>query len=149
MSSKTNSGNFIDIQDGVEHSKENAVLITHVSESLLYKDKFVMKEPTSLFKKYRAVLFADLKEMKLPEKFKYRPEALAEYLYETPDLFYLVYYANSITRPIELNGDTVKFFSPEAVNTYLKMIEKNKTRINATIKNPKNVKDRTIRDIRV
>jgi hypothetical protein len=141
---RINSGRFSDLKDGVEHSKGNKVLLGNLSAKLLYKGEFVMDDPHSVLHRYRAVLMEGMREKKLPEKFRYRPEAFSEYLYGTPDLWYLVLMANSITTPQQFSGGKVKYIPPERVGTVLKIADQHKKDLSASRSDPKQIKDRVL-----
>jgi len=106
-----NSSNTPDVAEGVALSKGNPITISSLSE-LLSVDGVLMLAPNSAVEDYMDYIMENAVEMDLPEELWYRPEALAESLYGTPDLFYLVMLMNGASSAADFKMAKVKVLDP-------------------------------------
>jgi len=144
---KLNSGAFPNIVECVEHWHTNTVAIGNVSKHILFKGGFVMDEPHHVLYEYRQLLLQDVTEKELRDEFRFRPKAVAEDVYGTPDLWYVVLMANGMTHPRQLLGPMVKYVRPGKLGQILSIINKRKPEIDATRANPTPVENRTLVNI--
>jgi len=144
---KYNSGKYPDIKDSVEHAKNNQFTMTNLSSRLNYKGRFIMNEPHSVLYQYKTFIMNNLITIPLDERLKYRPEAVSEMNYGTPDLWHIVMIANGISLPVELVGETIKILNPNKTGMLVKLINKNAKNLAKNHLKPHNIHDRTLRSV--
>lgn len=139
-----NSGRFPKIEESVEHSRTNPLAIQNVSFRRDYMGVFLTDAPKNLAHLFLSTLESDAYEMDLEDELLYRPEAVSERVYGTPDLWYLVMMANKITYPTELAGPRVRYYSERVVGAFLSFADKMKGRVAESRRNPTRVEDRVL-----
>jgi len=144
---KFNSGIFADIQDSIKHSKQNEILLENISVRINYKNQFIMNEPHSILNRYKQIIMNNLEEVELFDELKYRPEAVSEYYYGTPDFWYLILMANKISLPIQLANSPIKIVTNNLLGTILSIIHDNRDYLRNNKKDPIVIEDRIITPI--
>jgi hypothetical protein len=84
--------------------------------------------------------------MDIPDEYLYRPEALAESLYGTPDLFYIILLVNNIASSTNFNKKSIKVLDPGS-NIINLIISTHMHQLNQQRANPYVVKDLTIKEV--
>jgi len=145
IKSNINSGSFNDIEEGISHSENNKITFDKLSKKVDYKGLFIMNDPESIFDNYASVIFANLEDFIITDELAFRPEAISERRYDTPDLWPLVMRANKFYDPKQLkSGMTIKLVPRRNLNHIISIIDKNSKDIKKTLISPTKVNDRTL-----
>jgi hypothetical protein len=140
-----NSSDTPDLAEGIARSKTNPITIAALSGKVVYGGVEVVS-PSSILDDFMEHIMSEAVDMALPEAFWYRPEALAETLYGTPDLFHLVMAMNGVGTVTEFRMDSVKVLAPGSkildniVTVFMK-------KLNDRRANPQVIEDLTVREI--
>ena len=108
-----NSGYSTEIEENIEFDKEkNGVSISKIARELNFKNALVIQDPFTILDEYRNFLLNEdnLDEIEVPEDRAYRPEAMSQKIYGTPDLWYIILIVNKMKNYIELKpGMKIKY----------------------------------------
>jgi hypothetical protein len=141
---KINSGRFADVAECVKHSHDNPITIGNISKKILFKGGFIMDEPHYILYEYRQLFMNSKTERDLPIEHMFRPKAVSEFVYGTPDLWYLILLASGLTHKRQLIGPKVSYVDPGKLGQIMMIINKRSDELKATRINPTNVMDRTL-----
>jgi hypothetical protein len=145
MYSQYNSSKDAELKKCIDSSKNNPITIANLSELYIY-DGVAVYAPSSVVEDYMDYIKENLIEMDLPEELQFRPEALSESLYGTPDLFYLLMLINGIYSVTDFNMKKVKVLNP-TVSIIDKIATSRMKGLNRQRSNPYIVTDLTLKEI--
>ena len=132
-----------DIVESISNAENNTISIRNVSYQLNYMNKFIMDEPQTIVQRYSEVLLGNLRAIEFPSgNYKYRPNALSEKIYGTPDLWYLIMMANSWTRfeqVLPSKKGLMKIIPTATVNDFLRILLEHEDAIAENHVTPPNV----------
>jgi hypothetical protein len=111
MYKQYNSSANAEMSKCIAASKSNPITIANLSELYIY-DNIAVYAPESVVEDYMPHIEENLIEMTLPESLHFRPEALSESLYGTPDLFYVLMLVNGCSSVTNFNMEKVKVLNP-------------------------------------
>ena len=103
-----NSGKENTLEDSIEASKDNVLVISRLTKMLNYDGKCLLEEPHPILHRYKNTLMQDRIWFTIEDRMKFRPDAISEAYYGTPDLWYLVMWANEAREPLELSERAVQ-----------------------------------------
>jgi hypothetical protein len=103
-----NAGGHLDIKDSIRYSEENPLTLNNTTKKILYKGKLIMDEPHNIFHRYKAILMDHTTYISIDKRMMGRPDAISEKYYGTPDLWFLVMWANNAFKPEDLMKSAVK-----------------------------------------
>jgi hypothetical protein len=116
-----NSGKDIDIKDSISSAGDNPITIDRITKKLNYNNQCIIDEPHTMLHRYKSVLMKDRVWFSLDdERLKGKPDAISEVYYGTPDLWYLIMWANNALKPTELFGDAIQVIP---MKTIVKVIQ--------------------------
>jgi hypothetical protein len=147
MSGNFNSGDFADVSSSVFHARTNPMVVSNGKMKILWKGNFVMPEPHGIVDDLSPVLFADMDDFQVTRELRFRPEAISERIYGTPDLWYLILKANDFVRPTQVEVGSIKVVKPSLIGELLNRIVKSSRGIRTSESYPTEVKDRTLVDV--
>ena len=146
LGKKYDSGKFNNILESIEHSKSNKFLIENTSEIYNYNDTITLFSP-HIFNIYKNLLSVYMDTITLDEKYFYKPELLSFDIYGTPDLWYLILWANDISTVTEFSKSEVKIINDKGLDKINTVIETYKSRLNLNRENPYLISDSTLKKI--
>lgn len=138
-----NSSDKASITDSIEHAKTNKLLLDNISRYYKYNN---MELNISLINKYSNIINSYTIEVKIKKDLYYRPEYISLLEYGTTDLWYLILFVNNMTKPDELNKETIKIFNPAYLDIINNIIEKEKNNIN-NYNSPINISNNQLKDL--
>jgi len=103
-----NTGSHLDIADSVKYSEENPLTYNNTTKKINFKGLFIMDEPHNIFHRYKNRLMSKTRYISIEKRMMGRPDAISEYYYGTPDLWFLVMWANQVFQPEQLMTKSVK-----------------------------------------
>jgi len=122
-----NSAYSSNIVDNIERDKQNEISIRGIAREINFKNALVIQDPFTIIKENRTTLFneGNLMDFVIPEERAYRPEAISELIYGTPDLWYIILMVNKLFHFRELKPNLkIKVLSPEHLTNISTMIGK-------------------------
>jgi hypothetical protein len=135
------------IEENIVKIPKNILAIRNASYKLNFLNEFTMNDPRVLAKDIYRILESNKKSTNNRRIFYQRPEVVSEFVYHTPDLWYIVMMANNSMdhRKFAINENSlIYYYAPEIINNYIKYIEsKMKIRKNKLYE----IYDRTLKDI--
>jgi hypothetical protein len=134
------SSKFPTIRESIRHSKNNKLVLSNISPTISIDDGFLGKG-SPIFKKYDEYLKGFLTEIELTPNFRYSPRHVSKAYYGTPDLWYLVLWANNMTSKFELVLDKIFVFDKDYIKILNKIIELEKKQIMLSKKKPISIND--------
>ena len=140
-----NSGNFLTLEDSISSSKDNPIDISRLTKRVNYQGNYIIEEPHTLLNRYKTVLMRKLEWYTLDNpRLKGRPDAISEIYYGTPDLWFLIMWANNALNPIELFTDAIKVIPISKVNKVIEIALSSQEEINKNHNNIPIAKDSTL-----
>lgn len=103
-----NAGGHLDVQESIRYSESNPLTFNNTTKKLNFKGKFIMDEPHTIFHRYKSILMTKTRYISIEKRMVGRPDAISEYYYGTPDLWFLIMWANNAMKPEDLMETTVK-----------------------------------------
>ena len=146
LGKKYDSGKFNNILESIEHSKSNKFLIENTSEIYNYNDTITLFSP-HIFNIYKNLLSVYMDTITLDEKYFYKPELLSFDIYGTPDLWYLILWANDISTVTEFSKSEIKVINDKGLDKINTVIEAYKSRLNLNHEDPYVISDSTLKKI--
>jgi hypothetical protein len=143
-SNRYNSGAFASISESYNHSLTNPVLLQNVSKKVLYQGKFILNDPWHIFKQYKEILEKKKSKFQVTESLKYRPKAISEAIYSTPDLWYLIFMANGFSKDIQIVPGIIDYYNFDMVKFILNSAEAELREIEKTKDSPVSIGDFTV-----
>ena len=103
-----NTGAHLDIKQSIAYSENNPLTYNNTTKKINFKGLFIMDEPHNIFDRYKNVLMKKTRYISIEKRMMGRPDAISEMYYGTPDLWFLVMWANKAFQPEELMTKSVK-----------------------------------------
>jgi hypothetical protein len=144
-----NSSRFPDIVEGLEHSKTNPAIIHNASRTIDFLGKFITGEPRTVAHNRLDVIRnrGKLPTVEWSSDYKMRPEAFAQKMYGTPDLWWVIMHANECmdrTKFATVPGVPVKYYTTDTISDIINIINRRGAELKALRTNPLVVDDLTI-----
>lgn len=127
--STMSSGKYNSLNGSIEDARTNKITLDNISNHYIFEEEVHMS--FSIMRKYEHIIRANVELVDLPKNFYYRPEYLCYEYYKTTDLWYLILFVNNMTSPSEFIKEKVYIVKPEFIDTFIKIIEKEKKMINS------------------
>lgn len=103
-----NSGSHLNIKHSIEYSESNPLTFNNITKKINFKGLFIMDEPHNIFYRYKDALMSKMKYITIEKRMMGRPEAISESYYGTPDLWFLILWANNAFKPEDLSRTSIK-----------------------------------------
>jgi hypothetical protein len=131
------------LTQSVEHASTNKLTLTNISEKVSI-DGVVMDDQVILLE-YMDFIMNNLVDYTVGPEAAHRPEVIAQRIYGTADLWYLILWANDAPSKVEFTpGNTIKAYDPQKMEVLNSILEGAKKRIALSREEPLVIPDITI-----
>jgi len=136
------------INNSLEKSNRNDLLLTNISRKINFNDDFYTFD-YNVLEKYKNYLSQFLIKVQCPEQLYYHPEIVAKKIYGTVDLWYLVMMFNPIPSVAEFNLPVINIFDPSKIQYINNIINTHQKEIKFNDAKPEYVEKHVLTPVRI
>jgi len=148
LSNYDSSKHSMTLDGSIELAKENILTISKLSEKINFDDQFITVD-RNILEKYKNYLDEFCIWLALPEEYYYKPEYVAEKIYGTVDLWYLVLWMAQVPSAMEFNKEVIRVFDPSKIRVINYIINRDYDNVTYNNKNPKKVENLILQKVKI
>lgn len=146
LSAYDNSDKINIIDNSIEYSKNNPLILSQISHKINYNDEFLTYDE-NILNSYKNYLSQFCIFLKIPEEYYYKPELVAKEMYGTVDLWYLILFFSNCPSAEEFNKSVIKIFDPAKFSVLNKLMNITKKSLNLNNKKPDKIDNLIIKKV--
>lgn len=146
LSAYDNSDKINIIDNSIEYSKNNPLILSQISHKINYNDEFLTYDE-NILNSYKNYLSQFCIFLKIPEEYYYKPELVAKEMYGTVDLWYLILFFSNCPSAEEFNKSVIKIFDPAKFSVLNKLMNITKKSLSLNNKKPDKIDNLIIKKV--